>query len=150
MSEARAFLSGLPFGANSAAHCHMILGGNDVRTGQPDAAATEFTAASALAEADHHASDTSLFSGPAQAALASLAMAKGDLKGAFQAYQKAVDLEATASGRARYLYYQAELAEKQGDAATRSQIIARLTAEAPGSPYTTKLVGHEVLPPRDI
>jgi Tfp pilus assembly protein PilF len=44
------------------------------------------------------------------------------------------------------LYLAARTAEKLGDSATVKQITDRLAAKFPGSSYTTRLVGHEVLP----
>jgi len=146
VSDARAFLAKAVVGTFNLARCHTVLAKDAYRKGNLDEAAAQFTAAAQLAEADNHTSETADLGGPAQAGLAAIAAARGDIRGAMQAYLKAADLEGVSEKKATYLFLAAGAADKVGDAATRSQIIARMTAETPGSAYTTKVVGHEVLP----
>jgi len=146
VSDARAFLAKAVVGSFNLARCHTVLAKDAYRKGNLDEAAAQFTAAAQLAEADNHTSDTTRLGGPAQAGLAAVAAARGDVRGALQAYLKAADLEGVSEKKATYLFLAAGAADKVGDTATRAQIIARMTAETPGSAYTTKVVGHEVLP----
>ena len=136
-------------GTYAVARCHVVLGKDAYRKGDLTTATTEFTAASQIAEADHHTTQTSDFGGPAQTGLAAVAARLGDLRGTLQAYLKAADLEAKSGDKAADLYLATEAADKLADTATRQQIIDRMISEVPGSSYTTKLVGHEVLPVRE-
>ena len=150
VSDARAFLAKPVLGSYAVARCHLVLGKDAYRKGHLEDAAAEFTATSQLAEADNHAFETSDLGGPAQAGLAALAADRGDLRGAMQAYLKAADLVTNSGRKALYLSFAVSAADRLGDSEARSAIITRMIAEAPGSSFTTNLVGHELLPAPEI
>jgi hypothetical protein len=84
------------------------------------------------------------------AAIAQCRTALGDDAGAITALLQAADIALNAGDKATYLYGAARAAERAGDAAAWDRIVARMTAEVPGSYLTSRLVGHDVLPPPDI
>jgi len=75
---------------------------------------------------------------------------RGDTAGALQALLDAAEAAPDSDAKAYYLFVAAEAADQLGDAGTRGRIISRMVTEMPGSSYTTRLVGHEVLPAPDI
>jgi len=150
VSDARAFLAKAVVGSFNLARCHTVLAKDAYRKGNLDEAAAQFTAAAQLAEADNHTSETADLGGPAQAGLAAIAQDRGDLRAAMQCLLKGADLVSHPRLKDVYLFQAADLAQQLNDDTTRSQIIARMTSELPGSHLTTKLVGHELLPAPEI
>jgi hypothetical protein len=132
--------------ASWRAYGHDVLARYAYQQGRLDEAEREFTTLLDLASV--HAGRG--FRGKARVGLAACAKARGDLRGALQLYLQAADAELFPCDKATDLYLAADLAQELSDSATRGQIVARMAAELPGSHLTTKLVGHELLPPPEI
>ena len=73
--------------------------------------------------------------------------ARGDPRAATTSFLTAADTVRISTLRCQYLYQAALAAGSGGDRSTQSQIINQMVVEFPGSHLTTRLVGHELLPP---
>ena len=147
LADAKAFLTYPSSSKFHTARAHWILAKDAFQSGRLEEAEAEFTLLAHLAETTGHNVE---FRGEAQAGLAYCAQARGNLRGAMQLFQAAADVEYYPQKKAVYLFQAAGLAAQLGDDPARSQIIARMTAELPGSHLTTQLVGHEILPVPEI
>jgi tetratricopeptide (TPR) repeat protein len=147
LADAKAFLTYPSTASFQKARAHWILAKDAFRNNRLDEAEAEFTLLASLAETTRHNVE---FRGESQAGLAYCAQARGRPREAMQFFQAAAEVEIYPQKKAFYLYQAAELARLLGDDVTRNAILARMTAEMPGSPLTTKLVGHEVLPAPEI
>ena len=123
---------------------HVILGNYAFRNGQLDAAEGEFTAAVELPEQNH-------MKAQAYAGLANCRSARGDLRGAISAFLDAAGnaVPGDVQGKDLYLYGAAVAADQLGDRQALNQIVSQMVAECPGSSFTTRIVGGEVLPPAE-
>jgi len=117
------------------AQAHYILGEIAFLRRDLDAAESEFAAAR-----------TAGWPEAGSRGLAECRVARGDLASALSIYLSAAEDDLTGDDKARALYAAARVAESMGDQATFGQIVARMTAELPGSGYTTRLAGHAILP----
>jgi hypothetical protein len=149
-----AALLGVP-GGDPEVTCdaHLTLGDQAFRKGQLDAAESEFALALEWAQAKPPGTGGAIqeLGRRAMVGLANCRSAQGDLQGAISYFLQAAEAAGDGPGskKALYLYGAAVAADQLGDAATVNQIAAQLVAECPGSAYTTRIVGGEVLPPAE-
>jgi tetratricopeptide (TPR) repeat protein len=122
---------------------HQALGNQAFRVGDYAVAEAEFAASASLTQ---DSDERAMF----YQNIAECHSARGDHAGALASLLVAANLDTRANEKAQYLYGAARAAERMGDSATHNSIIARMVAAFPGSAYTTRLVGHEVLPAPEI
>ncbi len=123
---------------------HYLRGSLCVRRQDFETAETEFRAVLANRKAEA-AARTLSYRG-----LAQCLRGKSDLKGALEALLAGADTAANSGDKALLLYLAVSCARRMGDQATADALIGRMVAEVPGSHLTTRLVGHQVLPPPEI
>ena len=76
-------------------------------------------------------------------------LARGDPGAAVQSFLEAAGVATIPANQCTYLYQAVCAARTAGDWTTESQIINQMVADFPGSAWTTRLVGHEILPPAE-
>jgi tetratricopeptide (TPR) repeat protein len=151
VADARAFLesdvarSGKGW-SGRLSDAHAMLGFDAFRRGDLDEAESDFAAA-VQGNPDYRAK--------ASASIANCRAARGDLRGAIAAFLDAADApppppNERKQGADLFLYGAAMAASQLGDTTTFNQIIARMVADYPGSSFTTRLVGCEILPAPEL
>jgi len=146
-ADARAYLATGNMQPLWRAKAHEILGKCAFQQGRIDDAQREFEAM--LPHADRSRAGAR-YSGVARAGIARCNEARGEMTNALSMMLQAADRTAMARHRCLYLYQAAEIAQRAGDAASVTSIVDRMVEEFPGSHLTTRLLGHEVLPPPEI
>jgi len=125
---------------------NYLLAQDAFRAGRYEEAESQFALAAELAEDPRGAE----FRGMARAGVAACREKRGDLRGALDLLLQAAETEVSQVEKTVLLYRAALLATRAGDSATAFAIRDRMLREFPGSSFTTRLVGYEVLPAPEI
>jgi len=143
LAAATEFLAGEEKDPLYRSWAHYLVGELSLRAEDLATAEEEFRAALTLPQND-------LVRAASHRGLAICLEMSGDLPAALEVLLAGADAALTSREKADLLYRAVVCARQMGDEATAEAVVDRMVAEVPGSHLTTRLVGHEVLPPPEI